>query len=148
MPRSKNQRIGEANLLVEVNELAENFECTPRTAIMILTALRIPIVHAPNKKRYFNFHTFEKVLFYLTRCGGQGFAMSGSEFRRHFRQGVDKVTLIEMTDEDMKAMEDPVFVAEFECAGTRRAKAGVVSAYVRELAERKKKEDAKHNNKG
>lgn len=88
------------------------------TAYKLLRALRIPLLHIGNNS-FFNLHTLDRVLFYLNRLTGRGFAAPGSTFKakNKHRNPVYGAPLLEITEADLKAMQDPIFVAEWLAFG-------------------------------
>ena len=132
--RTVQTKLGNTNLLTEVSVLEEQWGMTRQAAIRFLRAARIPIIYVGNEG-YFNFYTLEKVVFYLTRFGGIGFAAPGSVYKNKDKHKSKSLGLIsiELTDEDAKKMSSPLFIAEFMASGPRNNRPQATSNLIREL---------------
>jgi hypothetical protein len=94
----KTTAIGTSVLLMPIEEASVFFsDRTPWQLRDTLKALRIPILHI-GKQHLFNMHTLEKVLAFLLRPGGSGFALPGSDYVKHINKGGDSAIPIVITD--------------------------------------------------
>lgn len=132
--RAITHQVGNSNRLTEVTILQEQWGMTRRSALSLLRTLRIPVFHVGNEG-FFNFHTFEKVIFYLTRFGGPGFAAPGSVYKEKDKYKNPKLgtVSITLTDEDIENMKQPLFIAEFMSCGPRNNKPGAINTLIKQL---------------
>jgi len=123
--RPLQHRIGTANQLTEVKYLSTWLGLHRKTAFQLLRRLRVPLIYI-GKDAYFNLHTLDRVLYYLNRLAGVGFAAPGSTFKnkKQYRKTNTEHPSFEITAKDIKAMSDPVFVAEWLAIGSSAAGPG------------------------
>jgi len=127
------QRLGESNDLVDVKVLAKNMGVSNRAMLATLRGLRIPLVYL-GSKIYVNSIALDKALYYCSRHGGPGFAASGTAFKS--RMGQSSPLPLELTDEDLERMNEPLFVAEWLAIRTRGAKATI--SFLKQLQKERK----------
>lgn len=133
--RPKRQKVGSANLLMETSTIASYFGTSIKAAHKFLRDLQVPVLYVGDNS-YFNAEALDKVMYYITRHGGQGFAAPGSDFKNHHGNSGQIPTT--MTDEDMEKMEDPVFVAEWLTIRSKNQHVSVLVGELRKRAEEKK----------
>lgn len=122
------EMLGNSNLLAEVGVLMERWLVTRQAAFRLLRALRVPMLHIKGQA-YFNMYALEKAIYYLSRHSGTGFAAPGSDYKnkdRHKNKSLGNVS-IELTDEDVDAMDDPVFVAEWLAMSSKSTKPAAIT---------------------
>lgn len=110
--RGSRQKIGGATILVELDTLKAWFGLNRQSGYAFLSALKVPLVHIRNNA-YFNLYQLDKALFYVTHIGNKNFASPGSKPKVQGRAKRMNKYDIEITDEDLKRMETPEFIAEF-----------------------------------
>lgn len=103
---------------MEVAVFEDWLKLSRATAYKLLRALRIPLLHIGDNS-FFNLYTLDRVLFYLNRLSGPGFAAPGSTFKAKNKHKDPNLghPCLEITDADLAAMQDPVFVAEWLAIG-------------------------------
>jgi len=105
------QKVGDANYWLEVEHLTMAWGLTRRAAFKALHKLRVPIVYF-GSNAFFNSYALDKVLYYVTRHGGPGFAGPGTSAKRNVGRR-NTISCVELSDQDLVRMEDPAFVAEW-----------------------------------
>jgi len=92
--------------LTPVRDLQIAMGLTHCCALRLLRYLRVPLILA-GKGEWFNLLALDKVMYYLSRAGGGGFAGPGSLARD---KGHGKKWLqYQLTDEDMEVIDSPDF---------------------------------------
>ena len=132
------QHLGNSNLLAEVGVLVEKWDITRNAAFRLLRAVKVPLLHIAGRA-YFNMYALEKVIYYLSKHGSSGFAAPGSDYKnkdRHKNESLGNVK-VEITDKDLEAMDDPIFIAEWQVTANG-SKPATVSNLTQLLSSRKK----------
>ena len=124
----KTTPIGTSILLMELKEASKFFPGRSRQQLgNTLRALGVPLFYDKENNTFFNLYTLEKILFYLLRVGGDGFAAPGSIYRmkQHYK-GAKYPPCLQVTEEDIQEMNSPEVAAERLATGPK-GKGGRVS---------------------
>jgi len=144
--------IGSSNMLMELGEAVKFFPNSTRIQLgNILKSLGIPFFHH-NQQVFFNLYTLEKVINYLLRAGGPGFAAPGSTLRvKQRHKEMKKPPLLQITEKNLDEMSASLITAERLATGPKgKAMRASYLAVLRrleenmekyEIAGRKKKEE-------
>ena len=74
--------VGTSVLLMEIGDAARIFpNRSHRQLLYIMELFGVPLIHDKEGRVFFNLYSLEKVLNYVTRVGGRGFALPGSNYR-------------------------------------------------------------------
>lgn len=104
----------------EISWLARAFNITRTNATRFLEALHVPLLYVA-RGIYFNAIAFECVLYLLTKTGGAGFAVKGSEYiiRGKHRDSIGKKPLYEATPELLKEAASQEILLEMLVSRTK-----------------------------
>lgn len=104
--------------LIEVGELASRLGITSAALRAMLSDLCIPLINLASRN-YCNLVAFDKILYYLSRQGGPGFAGAGSRSRtrrrhrgRPFNSDIP-TGYSYLTDDDQKILSSELFINEW-----------------------------------
>jgi len=116
------EQVGPANALMEIETLEDWLGISRATVCRLLRSLKVPLFHV-GRKSFYNLHTLERVLFYLNRLGGSGYAAPGSLFKTknmHKSKAYEQPAL-EITEDDLRQMGEPIFLAEWMATGAKNS---------------------------
>jgi hypothetical protein len=104
--------------LAELEVLARWFGMSRRRMSATLRALKVPILNIGDSK-FCNQMALDKHLYYVTSYRGyNGFAAPGTRQKLKKRKtGYNSRYMTEITDDDIQAMKDPLFIAEWLATG-------------------------------
>jgi hypothetical protein len=108
--------IGTSVLLMDIAEAVRFFpKNNYKQLLHILALFNVPIIYQRDGRKMFNLYTLEKVMSYLTRLGGRGFALPGSTMRDQ--------NLYEKAYKDLPEEEKPLKqIGEHEISEMNRSK--------------------------
>ena len=108
-PVSPSIRLMDGCHLTPLHTIREVFKLpTSRQAALILKSLKIPILYIGNEA-YYNLYMLDKVLYYASRMGGEGFAAPGTVEKQKGRS----MAMFQINDEDMAIINSLDFTIEW-----------------------------------
>ncbi len=131
--------IGTSVLLMDIEEAGKFFpnQCRPRL-LKIFKCLRIPLIYDRDRIS-FNLYTFEKVIHYLTRPGGPGIALFGSNYRNvthhdNRTNNREDNVLLEISDKELTEINSATIESERLATGPKSSASARMS-YITTLKE-------------
>ena len=137
--------VGTSVLLIDVDEAGKFFpDHTHNQLLRIFENLAIPLIHDRSRVS-FNLYTLERVLYYLTKPGGKGIALGGSDYRnstRYRRRQLNKEdnVLTKITDKEVEEIYSAKMETERLASG-QKASTAARQAYISLLRDKKNKKN-------
>lgn len=118
-PLKRVVNLGPSNELIELEVICEWLDLSRKEAAATMRNLRVPCMRVGKKRCYYNHMAIDKAFYYINRLGSPvpKFATSGSPAGPNWR--------FRLNDDDLKAMNDPLFVAEWLATGPQGRVSGI-----------------------